>query len=109
MITFSTTFKVLDVKERTAKKKTGEPFVIKEFVVEANDKKKTQLLVRPMEGVNIGIGYTYDSKVGIASTPYGDKIFTNFIVVEAVQKGEAAHMIKDKPQPSLGIPDEIPF
>lgn len=107
MIIFSAQLKVLEVQERSLTKKTGEPFTLVEYVLEGSDKKKTLIVARAMEGVNLFVGGTFDCQIGIGSTKLDTgRIFSNFVVLDAIQKGPA---IQDLKPVELTADDELPF
>lgn len=109
MITFSTELKVVDVQERSITKRTGEPFKIVEYVLEAKDKKQTVIVARAMEGITLNVGYTYECHVGIGSNKTDSgRIFTNFLVLDAKQLN-ADYIIKEEPKEPEYIGEEIPF
>lgn len=109
MITFDAELKVLEVQERSLTKKTGEPFTLVEYVLEAKDKKKTLIVARPMEGVTLNVGYTYECRVGIGSTKTDSgRIFTNFVILDTKQTA-AGYIEKEEPKNPFDDGDAIPF
>lgn len=103
MIKFTTKFKVLKVENKSVQKRDGGTFDFVEALLEEGTKKKTQLVARVGDEVNIRAGLVADMTLLVTSHEYNGRIFNSFLITD-VDEG-----FEPQPTPVDPVGDDIPF